>query len=293
LLTGRYPARPESATFSSGVPVTVDHPLISEGRVRFFLDPTTWMEHLAGYDFSFGSRIHGNIAALLAGTPALVLAHDSRTLELARYHEIPYRLITDDPDHIDAAQLYADADWEPLNAGHAARWQVFRDFLGQHGLRTVYDDGEDRGARFDEQLAAVAFPPQVGAPTGASPELLWQLRRELTEARRELINLRAGGRVAAVATAARVSLWPGWMSHPPGRLSLLPARLTDGLRNMLSAALDRSVRPARVGRPVGRRLRGPGGFGRPRLGLRRSEPDGVLDPTADGSGTTEDCVLTR
>ncbi len=68
---------------------SLDHPLIRSDRVRFFLDPKTWFEHLSHYDFSFGTRIHGNIAALLAGTPALLLAHDSRTTGARRVPRDP------------------------------------------------------------------------------------------------------------------------------------------------------------------------------------------------------------
>ena len=110
MLEGSYAGR-HSGMAKHGLPVTLDHPLIRENRVRFFLDPKTWFDHLAGYDFSFGTRIHGNIASLLAGTPAVLLAHDSRTLELAHYHQIPHRLIDQLPERPDAAQLYAEADW--------------------------------------------------------------------------------------------------------------------------------------------------------------------------------------
>ena len=82
LLYGTYPMGKKGTMLRSGVPVTLEHPLIRQNRVRFFCDPKAWFAHLATYDFSFGTRIHGNIAALLAGTPALLLAHDSRTLEL-------------------------------------------------------------------------------------------------------------------------------------------------------------------------------------------------------------------
>jgi hypothetical protein len=67
MLYGSYPkGKKMTAMAASGAPITLDHPLIRSDRVRFFLDPTTWFEHLAQYDFSFGTRIHGNIAALLA-----------------------------------------------------------------------------------------------------------------------------------------------------------------------------------------------------------------------------------
>jgi polysaccharide pyruvyl transferase WcaK-like protein len=106
-----------TAMAAAGAPITLDHPLIRSDRVRFFLDPTTWFEHLAQYDFSFGTRIHGNIAALLAGTPALLLAHDSRTLELAEYHEIPHRTITSIEDDADADHAVRRVRLEPAEQG--------------------------------------------------------------------------------------------------------------------------------------------------------------------------------
>jgi hypothetical protein len=146
-------------------PVELSHPLFVEDRARFFLDPRPWMEFLAERDFSFGTRIHGNIAALLAGTPAVVLAHDSRTLELARYHEIPYRPIAELPRDVDAADLHDVADYGPLVRGHRARYETYVAFLARHGLADgIFDP--DRSAAFDARLAAIAFPPAVHVTTG-------------------------------------------------------------------------------------------------------------------------------
>ncbi|MFC7623320.1 polysaccharide pyruvyl transferase family protein [Microlunatus sp. GCM10028923] len=189
MINGDYPMGERAKMRTTGVPVTLDHPLIRQNRVRFFLDPRTWFEHLAQYEFSFGSRIHGNIAALLAGTPALVLAHDSRTLELAQYHRIPHRKITDLPERPDAAELYAEADWEPLNAGHAERWETFTAFLDRHKLRHVYLPGES-AERFDAELAAADFPPPVETLMGADPEQLYALKRAAEAGkRRQLVRI--------------------------------------------------------------------------------------------------------
>ncbi|GAA2110267.1 polysaccharide pyruvyl transferase family protein [Microlunatus panaciterrae] len=181
LLEGHYPMGKKSPMRTSGVPVTLEHPLIRQDRVRFFLDPSTWFEHLAQYDFSFGTRIHGNIAALLAGTPALLLAHDSRTLELAEYHHIPHRLISDLPRDVDAADLYAAADWEPLNEAHHDNWVRFSGFLARHQLTHVYQPGQS-AEMFDATLAATEFPPPVRTLMGATPEELYAMKRELAEA---------------------------------------------------------------------------------------------------------------
>ena len=73
-------------------PSQISHPLFQRDQVTVPLDPKTWIEELSAYDFAYGTRIHGNIAALLAGTPAVVLAHDSRTLELCRSLRHPLQI---------------------------------------------------------------------------------------------------------------------------------------------------------------------------------------------------------
>jgi hypothetical protein len=186
MLYGSYPkGKRMNAMAASGAPITLEHPLIRSDRVRFFLDPKTWFQHLAEYDFSFGTRIHGNIAALLAGTPALLLAHDSRTLELAEYHEIPHRTITSIEDDADPLSLYAECDWNRLNKAHPDRWDSFASFLGEHRLTNVYDDGQDP-SDFDNRLAATEFPPPVRTLMGFSPEELYEMRRTVTDLGREL-----------------------------------------------------------------------------------------------------------
>ena len=177
-----------------GLPVSLKHPLIRENRVRFFLDPKTWFDHLAEYDFSFGTRIHGNIAALLAGTPAVLLAHDSRTLELAHYHQIPHRVIDQLPERPDAAQLYAEADWSDLNETHADRWAEFSDFLHEQGLRHVYDEGESRRTASTAELAATGFPPPVETLMGLSPQQLYAMKRQIVDQRDEIAEARAARR---------------------------------------------------------------------------------------------------
>jgi hypothetical protein len=171
------------------LPTHADHPLIAQGRAWMALSSPTWLAELARYDVSLGTRIHGNIAALLAGTPAFVLAHDSRTLELARYHEIPHRLIGSlpDPAAADVARLVAEADFSPTVANHGERFRRYVDYLDEHRLAHIFAPGES-GDAFDAAVAAVAYPPVVRAgqavpaepvPTEAAPRrrLLDRLRR--------------------------------------------------------------------------------------------------------------------
>jgi hypothetical protein len=165
------------------LPVHPGHPFFREHRTRFYVDPWPWIEDLRGYDFSFGTRIHGTIAALLAGTPAVVLAHDSRTLELARYFDIPYRLLRDVQPDLDPAELYAEADFTALHARHAERFETIVQYLARNGIDHVFaHDGsalrpplrgwprDDCGDWLDARPLACAEVDHDRAPTCSAAE---------------------------------------------------------------------------------------------------------------------------
>ncbi|NYH53427.1 hypothetical protein HNR06_003016 [Nocardiopsis arvandica] len=149
------------------MPVHRSHPLFQEDRVRVCLDPQTWIDELGTYDFSFGTRIHGNIVALLAGTPATVLCHDSRTLELCRYFDIPHRLLRDLPTNVDAVDLWEETDYTAMHSGHMERFTRYTGFLEKNGLDHVFTPGEDEGEAFEQRVRETAYPPVVHAWTGA------------------------------------------------------------------------------------------------------------------------------
>ncbi len=107
----------------------------------------------------------------------MVLAHDSRTLELATYHQIPHRLLPS-LDRVDPVELYAEGDWEPMHRGHPALWERFAAFLGRHDLRHVFAPGENPQA-FNDRLATTKFPAPVGTLMGMRPAELYAMKAEL------------------------------------------------------------------------------------------------------------------
>lgn len=151
------------------MPVHTGHRLYREDRMRFFVDPVTWVDYMAGQAFAFGTRIHGNIAALLAGTPAYVLTFDSRTQELADYHQIPSRPIRSLPADVDAADLLESADYTGFNRAHPELFASYLGFLERNGLDHTYASG-DGGREFDRRLREVDFPPPVHTPFAAGEE---------------------------------------------------------------------------------------------------------------------------
>ncbi|MFF5722630.1 polysaccharide pyruvyl transferase family protein [[Kitasatospora] papulosa] len=169
LLHWRETSNPIGAQTS--MPTHPSHPMYREGKVRLYVDPATWIEELRAFDFSFGSRIHGNIAALLAGVPSTVLCSDSRTLELCRYFGIPHRKISETPKNIDPAELYAAADFGELVNGHKERFLRFTGFMEKNGLENTFHHG-DSGKAFDAQLSKLALPPAVRPWTDTDPDAL-------------------------------------------------------------------------------------------------------------------------
>lgn len=140
-----------------GYPTGRDNRAIQEGRVVGFVDVPSWFEYLQGKELSFGTRIHGNIAAILSGTPAFIVAPDSRVLELADYHAIPHIELRTLKRSQSVFGLLEGVDFNQVLKGHEARFQHYLDFLHRNGLRTMFDDdySSTRSFPFDERMKRV------------------------------------------------------------------------------------------------------------------------------------------
>jgi hypothetical protein len=111
-------------------------------RVRFFFDIERWISYMAEIDFAVGGRFHGNMAAILAGTPALNLVQDSRTRELCEYLNLPYRFLQDFNGRESVDSLYDQTDFSFFNATFPLKYDIYRHFLEKNGLRTRLAEGE-------------------------------------------------------------------------------------------------------------------------------------------------------
>src|SRR5699024_12368983 len=121
---------------------------------EYHLDARTWIDRMRRFDFSFGARIHGNIAAVLGGTPSVVLAHDRRTMELAKYHRIPYIDVYRDGLPSSVEELYSYSSFDEFNAGHAERFDILSDFIHEHGFDHFYVDGDSVAFKYYESKSA-------------------------------------------------------------------------------------------------------------------------------------------
>lgn len=143
-----------------GIPANLDHPYIREGKARMFLDARTWVDFLRDYQYMMGTRIHGNVAALLAGTPATLISMDQRTHELGEFHEIPTIRRPDMKPDDTIASVYERSDWTAFNNGLQGRYENLCRFFEANGLEHIGQPGKANPA-YDEALAKAKLPPPV------------------------------------------------------------------------------------------------------------------------------------
>lgn len=145
------------------LPLRSSHPQFADNKAEFMLDPHVWMSRMRDMDLSFGPRIHGNVVSLLAGTPSVVFAHDSRTQELSDYHEIPHFRLSEISSVVSLEQVIERADYKNFNAHHTQRFDKVVDFLKDNGISTIYDDGQESArAEYERRISSVKFPEPQG-----------------------------------------------------------------------------------------------------------------------------------
>lgn len=105
-------------------------------KSKVFFDLDDWVSHMAQRSFYVGTRLHGAVAALLAGTPATLIAHDSRTLEVAERLHIPYVRSSDidTQKDCDFGELYKSNSIDSFYQGYRRYLGDFVDFFKNVGL---------------------------------------------------------------------------------------------------------------------------------------------------------------
>lgn len=151
-------------------------PVYTSGRGVCFTNMPSWLAFLGEKDLSFGCRIHGNIAAILAGTPCIVVAADRRIKELVDYHNIPHIMMENLTESTNIFDLYEKADFAALKRGHEERFNHYLDFLHTNGLKTIFDDDVQYDiVPFDKRLGKIEFSAPTLAFSALSPKQ--QLKR--------------------------------------------------------------------------------------------------------------------
>jgi hypothetical protein len=99
-----------------------------------FRRPEPWLEHMRRYCFSYGTRLHGNIAALLAGVPAMWIVHDMRLKEVCDHFRLPTIAFEQVRTGIDLQALYDGADYSQCSHVYPERYRALFDYVEGSGL---------------------------------------------------------------------------------------------------------------------------------------------------------------
>lgn len=169
----------ELKTVYAGIPYTalkniryhrdLSDPYYAENRARFFLNVPSWLDFLKSVDFSFGARLHGNIAAVISGTPSLMLVKDKRMNELAEYHGLTCVNADEIDEDTDIFKLIEKADFKSPLKKQAKNFDHYIDFLNKNKIDHIYkDDINRKTCPFDEAIAKIKFQPAV-VPLNALP----------------------------------------------------------------------------------------------------------------------------
>lgn len=94
-----------------------------------------WFAAIGRSDFVFGPRLHGCIAALVQGIPAVLLTRDLRTEEMAQMFSIP-SFAYDDLKYKTAEDLFESADFTDFSATYGRRYNNYLKFLGENKLKS-------------------------------------------------------------------------------------------------------------------------------------------------------------
>lgn len=112
--------------------------LKAHGKAFVTLDE--WLQYLKTIKFCIGSRVHGTIATLLAGVPAVLIAHDTRTEELAKQMGLPCvpEAAVDASKPFDIASYYSHDQFNAFLTHYPKYRAKFVEFMASVGL--PFDD---------------------------------------------------------------------------------------------------------------------------------------------------------
>ncbi|MBP3272266.1 MAG: polysaccharide pyruvyl transferase family protein [Ruminococcus sp.] len=153
-------------------PSSLRHPLYAENKVKFFVNVNEWVDFMKTRDIVFGTRLHGNITAVVAGAPSIIMAKDTRVRELSKFHGLTHVDVNDLPNYRDIWELIDSVDFHSPEKYHKKNFDNYIDFLHANGLKTIYDDDPDRkhaplddlireNGVSNEIVSAVAVPKEV------------------------------------------------------------------------------------------------------------------------------------
>lgn len=102
-------------------------------NAKMFFDLAEWDAYISKFDYSIGTRFHGNLIALTNGVPATIISHDSRTTEMAELMSIPH-IPVDKVGQLDVNELVQAGNYDEFQRKYTVLYDRFAQFLSENGV---------------------------------------------------------------------------------------------------------------------------------------------------------------
>lgn len=142
------------------VPLFDDFPLVEGNHIKFFTSIYSWFKYFDDIKLSVGSRLHGNVAALLNNTPCIFMPKDARERELDNFHHFnsfPAHKIAKD---VTLEQLIEKSDFKVFEKYQKQNYDNFLSFLDINKIDHI-DMTSSRSAPYDNYIKDIEFPNPV------------------------------------------------------------------------------------------------------------------------------------
>ncbi|WP_313427544.1 polysaccharide pyruvyl transferase family protein [Siminovitchia terrae] len=150
-------------------PNSLDSLVYKQGKVKYFLNAPTWIEHMKNVDLSIGTRLHGNVAPTLAGTPSITIPIDARMRELSEYHNFPRVSSEDINGDTRLEELIEKVDFRSVEKSHQKNYDNFISFLSKNGIDHLYDKNADGVKQpLEIKLESIQLKQPIGPITTCS-----------------------------------------------------------------------------------------------------------------------------
>lgn len=164
----------------------VDLPRFEEwarARTRIFFGMEPWIDAMRGYDLVYGGRFHGNMAAIMAGVPALNMPSDTRTREMIEFLNLPHMPLGEFHAEMEVGELASMADFSLFATTYPLLRDNYISFLARNGLHfgkrrsTQSERAKERSAKaFRDLLARAPTSVEVVGTDAIERELALRLR---------------------------------------------------------------------------------------------------------------------
>ena len=108
--------------------------LKKQSRIFFRLNDWNQYYKQENIKFAYGSRFHGNMAAIRNGVPALWIVHDSRTAELVETLHLPHIAIEKFGEIKDAEEMLEYCDYSDMYESYRKLCNNYVDFLEENHI---------------------------------------------------------------------------------------------------------------------------------------------------------------